>query len=119
MTNEGNVPAGVLAGIDVLPRPGDTGVTIDSARDSRWAATLIGNFTDNAGARRRCAPFATYYSTTVPSTQCNSADILNETTPGGIPPSNPRYADVHARTWIPVAGRRRPSSRRPRRSSRS
>ena len=105
MTNEGNVPAGVLAGIDVLPRPGDTGVTIDSARDSRWAATLIGNFTDNAGGLGGGAhSFATYYSTAVPSTQCNSADILNETTPGGIPPSNPCYADVHARTWIPVAG---------------
>ena len=99
--NEGNVPANVVAGIDTLPQTGDTGVTIGTQRGSRWTPTLVGDFESVTPAG---ADLQVLYSTTVPTLECNEADILDETTPGGIPESDPCYADVSSREWLPTAG---------------
>lgn len=100
--NQGNVPANVIAAIDTLPRPGDTGVTIGTQRNSRWAPTLVGDFQASIDGPAGALTRSVYYSTTVPSRTCNSADILNETRPDGLPVSDGCYADVQARDWIPI-----------------
>lgn len=97
VTNLGNIPATVVAGIDVLPAFGDTGVIINSPRQSAWPVTFTGGvqyLTDLAAGEFRNV----YYMTTVPSTVCNAADILRETS-GTILPSNPCYTDVTTRNW--------------------
>ncbi|MET0736559.1 MAG: DUF5979 domain-containing protein [Microbacterium sp.] len=100
VTNLGNIPATVISGIDVLPAYGDSGVIINSPRQSAWPVTFAGNVQYlsgiTTGEQRRA-----YYMTTVPSTVCNAADILRDTS-GTILPSNPCYADVTTRNWIPL-----------------
>ena len=110
LTNQGNIPVGVLAGIDVLPAPGDRGVTVNVARESRWAPILLGNFTNDAGSvdpDRK--DLAIYYSTTVPSVTCNAADIRDELLRAGLPTTDPCYAEVNSRQWIRVTGATTPA----------
>ena len=110
LSNQGNIPVGVLAGIDVLPAPGDKGVTINAARESRWAATLLGNFRNDAGTvdpERK--DLRIYYSTTVPNVACNAADIRDELLRNGLPTTDPCYADVNSRSWIQVTGATTPA----------
>ncbi|WP_439591015.1 DUF5979 domain-containing protein [Microbacterium sp.] len=100
VTNLGNIPATVISGIDVLPAYGDSGVIINSPRQSAWPVTFAGNVQYlsglTTGEQRRA-----YYMTTAPNTACNAADILRDTS-GTILPSNPCYADVTTRNWIPL-----------------
>ncbi|KQQ93687.1 hypothetical protein ASF62_05610 [Leifsonia sp. Leaf325] len=96
-TNRGNVPADAVGGIDVLPAIGDTGVVVGSPRGSQWAPIFIGNFALQATS----AVIQAYYLTSVPDTACNAADIQYSTLGTPIPDSDPCFADVSSRAWIP------------------
>ncbi|SNS98974.1 LPXTG-motif cell wall anchor domain-containing protein/conserved repeat domain-containing protein [Micrococcales bacterium KH10] len=96
--NSGNVPAGVISAIDVLPGLGDTAVLTTSQRGSRWTPTLVGNFTANIPGMS-AADARIYYMTTAPLQACNRADIQNDTAVGGLPVSDPCYANVVNRNW--------------------
>jgi hypothetical protein len=81
VANNGNIGANVISAIDVLPAPGDTGVTVGTARKSRFSPTLLGNvrlsLPDGAAAHSLQA----FYTTAVLGASCNKADILNDTRP--------------------------------------
>ncbi|MFF2388293.1 DUF5979 domain-containing protein [Agromyces sp. NPDC058104] len=98
-TNLGNVPAESIAGIDVLPAIGDTGVTVGTARGSQWSPIFLGNITALERATEASATFA--YMTTVPNRACNAKDIEWSTRTGSMPTTDPCYADVSTRDWIP------------------
>ncbi|MFC8732877.1 DUF5979 domain-containing protein [Luteimicrobium sp. NPDC057192] len=106
LVNAGNIPAHIVAGIDVLPTPGDTGVVVPTARGSEWRPRLVGNFTYDGQPVGVDTPMKLYYTTDTLDETCNEADILNETTPGGVDWSDPDYsgcqADVEGRTWTAV-----------------
>ncbi|GAA1959266.1 DUF5979 domain-containing protein [Agromyces allii] len=95
-TNQGNVPADAIGGIDVLPAVGDTGVVVGSPRGSQWAPVYIGNI----GIRSAPGVFA-YYMTSVPNQACNAADIQYSILSAPIPDTDPCAADVNSRAWIP------------------
>ncbi len=102
--NAGNVPAHVIAGIDSFPRYGDVGVITGTPRGSEWETTIVGNPTSNLGDVDQLAKSVTwYYLEGTPSSECNAADIRNETTPGGLPTTDPCYDEVNNREWIEVA----------------
>ncbi|MGH1564113.1 DUF5979 domain-containing protein [Mumia sp. DW29H23] len=101
--NAGNVPAHVIAGIDSFPRYGDVGVITGTPRGSEWETTIVGNPTSNLDEVDELAKSVTwYYLMDTPSSACNAADILNETTPGGIPTTDPCYDEVNGRAWTEV-----------------
>ena len=106
LVNAGNIPAHIVAGIDVLPTPGDTGVVVPTARGSEWRPRLVGNFTYDGQPVGVDTPMKLYYTTDTLDETCNEVDILNETTPGGVDWSDPDYSgcqsDVEGRTWTPV-----------------
>jgi hypothetical protein len=86
-TNGGNINLAEIVAIDVLPRQGDTGVIINSARGSMWTPTLtsypaIGNIP--SGGTYQVEYTA---STDVATARCNGADIQN--TMGMTPTSDP------------------------------
>ncbi|WP_022892784.1 DUF5979 domain-containing protein [Agromyces subbeticus] len=94
-TNRGNVPADSIAGIDVLPAVGDTGVVVGSPRGSQWQPVFIGNVV--------VPPVGTataYYMASVPNQACNAADIQYSTLGQPIPETDPCFADVSTRPWI-------------------
>ena len=93
-SNRGNIASERVAAIDVLPAPGDTGVTLSTPRGSNWAATLLGNARSSASG----ATLTGYYLTSVPSVSCNAADIQLST---GAPlaAGNTCAAEVAARAW--------------------
>ncbi|MGI9823600.1 DUF5979 domain-containing protein [Agromyces sp. Marseille-Q5079] len=94
-TNRGNVPADRIAGIDVLPAVGDTGVVVGSPRGSQWQPTFLGNLSvPGAGTG------TSYYMTTVPNQACNAVDIQYSTLGQPVPDSDPCFADVSTRQWI-------------------
>ncbi|UOQ87774.1 DUF5979 domain-containing protein [Agromyces endophyticus] len=95
-TNLGNVPAEAVAGIDVLPAVGDTGVTVGTSRGSQWSPVFIGNVSAPVDG----AVFDLYYLTTVPDRTCNAKDIEWSARAGDIPTTDPCYADVSSRQWI-------------------
>ncbi|PJI86638.1 DUF5979 domain-containing protein [Luteimicrobium subarcticum] len=108
LVNAGNIPAHIVAGIDVLPTPGDTGVVVPTPRDSEWRPRLVGNFRYDGAPVDASTPMKLYYTTDTLDEECNEADILNETTEGGIW-TDPEYADlahcqgdVEGRTWLTV-----------------
>ncbi|KHL15118.1 hypothetical protein CLV56_1584 [Mumia flava] len=103
-TNSGNTIAGIVAGIDVLPTPGDTGVILPTDRDSEFTPTLLGNFTSDGEPVDLDDEFETfYYMTTVPDVACNEADILSETDPDWSEANYPDcYDDVESRDWIRI-----------------
>jgi len=83
LTNNGNVAANVVSAIDVLPAPGDTGVTVNTARKSRFTPTFLGNLKVTGLTSAAPHKLTYYYSTTAPSPSCNKNDILNDTKPDG------------------------------------
>ena len=95
LTNLGNIPSQVLAAIDVLPAPGDTGVTVGTQRGSTWAPTLLGQATTSAGG----AALTAYYINTVPNRACNAKDIEASARAAGIPSTDSCYVDVSSRAW--------------------
>ncbi len=97
LENDGNVNASVVAGIDVLPSLGDQGVVVPTPRGSQWSPTLLNDFTSNLAALAdgSAGTLSIYYSTTVPSTACNDADIRNSTRPGGLAPERPVLRQRH------------------------
>ncbi|MFF2272916.1 DUF5979 domain-containing protein [Agromyces sp. NPDC058136] len=96
--NLGNIPIESIAGIDVLPAVGDTGVTVGTSRGSEWSPIFVGNvvFPGDPGG----AVMTTSYMTTVPDRACNAKDIewSAKTTP--MPTTDPCFADVSTRAWI-------------------
>ncbi len=100
-TNLGNINANVVAGIDVLPAYGDRGVIIDAARSSRWDVTFLGETEVFSGVYQP-ETVQYLYLDAAPQTTCNRADILNSTTPGGIPTTDPCFANVSSRDWKPI-----------------
>ncbi|MGC5165992.1 DUF5979 domain-containing protein [Luteimicrobium sp. DT211] len=106
LVNAGNIPAHIVAGIDVLPVPGDVGVVVPTDRGSEWRPRLIGNFTYDGQPVTDTTPMKLFYTTDTLDEACNEADILNETTPGGVDWSDPDYSgcqsDVEGRTWQEV-----------------
>lgn len=95
-TNRGNVSSEVVAAIDVLPAPGDTGVVTSPQRGSDWAPTLLGNVASVAPG----ATVSSYYLTSTPARACNGKDIEFSARAGDIPPTDACYADVSSRAWI-------------------
>ncbi|KQX07766.1 MULTISPECIES: DUF5979 domain-containing protein [unclassified Leifsonia] len=95
-TNLGNIPSEQLAAIDVLPAPGDTGVTVGTQRGSNWAPTLLGQVATTAAPG---TVLTAYYLNTVPNRVCNAKDIESSARAGGIPTTDPCYADVNNRAW--------------------
>ncbi|KQM80906.1 hypothetical protein ASE68_17950 [Agromyces sp. Leaf222] len=94
-TNRGNVPADQIAGIDVLPAVGDTGVVVGSPRGSQWQPVFLGNLSvPGAGIG------TSYYMASVPNQACNAADIRYSTLGQPIPDSDPCFADVSTRPWV-------------------
>lgn len=93
LTNNGNVAANVVSAIDVLPAPGDTGVTVNTARRSRFTPTFLGNVQVTGLSSAAPHTLTYYYSTTAPTAACNKSDILNDTKPDG-------QANCGT-TWIP------------------
>jgi hypothetical protein len=86
-TNGGNIDLAEIVAIDVLPRQGDTGVILGSARGSKWTPTLISYPAIDdlpSGASYQVLYTA---STSVASARCNGADIQN--TMGMTPTSDP------------------------------
>lgn len=75
--NSGNVSVRQIVAIDVLPRPGDTGVTIPTARGSKWTARLTSY--PVATGLPSGATLTVYYTDVVgmASARCNGADIQN------------------------------------------
>ncbi|GAA4843565.1 hypothetical protein GCM10023221_22190 [Luteimicrobium xylanilyticum] len=102
LTNAGNIPAHIVAGIDVLPTPGDTGVVVPTARGSEFRPRLIGRFTYDGQAVGEDTPMKLYYTTDSLDEACNEADIQNEITPGGLATDDPCYDDVTSRTWSQI-----------------
>ncbi|MDF1602871.1 DUF5979 domain-containing protein [Nocardioides sp. YIM 152315] len=101
--NVGNIPARVIAGIDTFPQYGDVGVITGTDRGSEWATTLVGNPTNNLDTvDNQDKSVQWYYSNTVPGSDCNDADILDETTPGGLPADDECFDEVNGREWIPA-----------------
>ncbi|GAA1828570.1 DUF5979 domain-containing protein [Agromyces salentinus] len=94
-TNRGNVPADRIAGIDVLPAVGDTGVVVGSQRGSEWAPIFIGNLSVPAAGTAEA-----YYMASVPNQACNATDIQYSTLGVPVPDSDPCFADVSTRQWI-------------------
>lgn len=84
MTNGGNVPANTISAIDVLPAVGDTGVTVGTARKSKFSPTFAGNVQVNLGGNSAAHTISTYYATSVGSASCNKSDILNDTSTGPV-----------------------------------
>lgn len=86
-TNSGNVSVRQIVAIDVLPRPGDTGVTISTPRGSQWTAQLSSYPT--APGLPAGATLTVYYTdqTGVATARCNGADIQD--TMGMTPTSDP------------------------------
>ncbi|MFF2496363.1 DUF5979 domain-containing protein [Agromyces sp. NPDC058064] len=95
-TNLGNVGAEAVAGIDVLPAIGDTGVTVGTARGSEWSPIFLGNVSEPTGG----AVTTLYYMTTVPDRACNAKDIEWSARAGSMPTTDACYADVSSRDWI-------------------
>lgn len=95
-TNLGNVGAEAVAGIDVLPAIGDTGVTVGTARGSQWSPIFLGNVSEPTGG----AVATMYYMTTVPNRACNAKDIEWSTRTGSMPATDSCFADVSTRDWI-------------------
>ncbi len=83
LANNGNVSANVISGIDVLPAPGDTGVTVGTSRKSKFAPIFLGNVQLDLPASAAAHHLRTFYSTAVFGASCNKADILNDTKPAG------------------------------------
>ncbi|UYM03378.1 DUF5979 domain-containing protein [Solicola gregarius] len=104
LTNSGNTTATILAGIDVLPHPGDTGVIVPTERESEWTPTLLGNFTTDGEPVDLADDFVSfYYLTTVPDQACNQADILSDTDPDWSAATYPDcYDEVESRNWVRV-----------------
>lgn len=80
MTNSGNIPVTTIAGIDVLPGVGDTGVTVSGQRDSRWQPVFLGDLQTTAAQVGGTA--TVWYSAEVPNQACNEAEIQSLT--GGV-----------------------------------
>ncbi|WP_127794744.1 DUF5979 domain-containing protein [Agromyces sp. LHK192] len=99
-TNRGNVPADAIGGIDVLPAVGDTGVVVGTPRGSQWSPIFLGNFRLGSGGAL-LPTIQAYYMTTVPNRACNAADIQWSTLNQPIPDTDPCFADVTTRPWIP------------------
>ncbi|WP_157000758.1 DUF5979 domain-containing protein [Agromyces laixinhei] len=100
--NLGNIPIESVAGIDVLPAVGDTGVTVGTQRGSEWSPTFIGNV--QLGGDPDGAVLTTYYLTMVPELACNAKDIEWSARTTDMPTSDPCFADVSARDWIEFDG---------------
>lgn len=85
--NSGNVSVRQIVGIDVLPRPDDTGITITTPRGSKWTAKLSSY--PVAQGLPSGAVLTVYYTDRVgmASARCNGADIQN--TMGMSPTSTP------------------------------
>ncbi|MGW9168181.1 DUF5979 domain-containing protein [Agromyces sp. NPDC055658] len=98
--NLGNIAAESVAGIDVLPAPGDTGVTVGTARGSQWSPIFLGNVQIPPAGPTAGAVLTTYYLTTVPNRACNAKDIEWSARAGAMPTSDPCYPDVSTRDWI-------------------
>ncbi len=98
-TNLGNVPARAIAGIDVLPAIGDTGVTVGTSRGSQWEPVFVGNV-QPGGTATEAVPVL-YYLESAPALACNAADIEYSTLGTSIPVDHPCYSDVTSRAWIP------------------
>ncbi|QBE48929.1 DUF5979 domain-containing protein [Leucobacter triazinivorans] len=98
-TNLGNVPARAIAGIDVLPAIGDTGVTVGTSRGSEWAPVFVGNV--QPGGTATNAVSTLFYLTTTPALACNAADIEYSALGTAIPVDDPCFSDVSSRVWIP------------------
>jgi large repetitive protein len=83
LTNGGNVSANTVSTIDVLPAVGDTGVTIGTARKSRFTPVFAGNVKVTLPDGAATNAVHTYFTTSTATPACNKSDILNDTTPGG------------------------------------
>jgi|GEM_PF-1687160 hypothetical protein len=83
MVNGGNVAANTISAIDVLPAVGDTGVTVGTARKSKFNPIFAGNIAVNVGGTSGYT-VATYYATSVASPSCNKSDILADTNPNPV-----------------------------------
>ncbi|QTX05854.1 DUF5979 domain-containing protein [Agromyces archimandritae] len=97
-TNLGNVPSQAIAGIDVLPAVGDTGVTVPNARGSQWSPIFLGGVRPEG--RATTATVTNFYTTTVPSVACNATDIEYSSRGEEVPPGNACASDIAARDWI-------------------
>ncbi|WP_157432162.1 DUF5979 domain-containing protein [Agromyces italicus] len=97
-TNLGNVPARSIAGIDVLPAVGDTGVTVGTNRGSQWSPIFLGNVLP--GGDLGSGVPTTYYMTSVPALACNATDIEFSARGEAVPADDPCFADVSTREWI-------------------
>ena len=73
----------MVSAIDVLPAPGDTGVTVNTARRSRFSPTFLGHMQVDGLSDAAPHTLTYYYATTAPTTACNKSDILNDTKPDG------------------------------------
>ncbi|MBA3020826.1 DUF5979 domain-containing protein [Propionicimonas sp.] len=93
LANGGNVAANTISAIDVLPAVGDTGVTVGTARKSRFTPIFAGNvqvtLPDGAAANE----VHTYFLTSAATAACNKSDILNDTTPGGASDCNLNWTE--------------------------
>ncbi|MET4159993.1 DUF5979 domain-containing protein [Agromyces sp. PvR057] len=98
-TNRGNVLADRIAGIDVLPAVGDTGVVVGSPRGSQWQPVFLGNVSTIAAATA-----TSYYMASVPDQACNAVDIQYSTLGQPVPDSDPCFADVSTRPWVEFDG---------------
>ncbi len=83
LASKGNVAANMISSIDVLPAPGDTGVTVGTSRKSKFAPLLLGNVQLDLPTSAAAHHLRTFYTTTVFGASCNKADILNDTKPAG------------------------------------
>lgn len=101
ITNNGNIPAPVLAGIDTKPQFGDVGVITGTPRGSEWAVEFIGNVTNNLDDLPGDGEIQWYYIDSTPGSDCNRQDILNETEPDGLDPADECYDEVTSRDWVP------------------
>lgn len=80
MTNGGNVAANTVSAIDVLPAVGDTGVTVGTARKSRFSPIFAGNVQVDLPSGGGYS-VKTYYATSTATPSCYKSDILSDTSP--------------------------------------
>lgn len=83
ITNGGNVSANTVSAIDVLPAVGDTGVTVGTARKSRFSPLFAGNVQVSLPAGSSGYRIHTYYATSTSTPSCYKSDILADTSPNG------------------------------------
>lgn len=114
-TNSGNVSVRQIVAIDVLPAPGDTGITIPSARNSQWTAKLSSYPVAHGLPAGAALTVYALDETGVASARCNGADIQATMgmTPSTDPPMLPAYQpcltdtaavdDVADRAWTELS----------------